>query len=170
MAEQKVNPANAPSDEERKIIPMTLPMQTLEVPEIPGFVLYWMEDRPGRIHRAMQAGYTFVDPGEVKVNQKTLGANPVESGSTDMGSRVSVASGGDATSNGQPMRLYLMKIKKEHYALGQKILEDRNESIAAALRGGNIGMDDPRGNVDPEMRYLGKRTKIPDFYKRKVKR
>lgn len=161
-----MNPANAINKPaaERKRIPMSVPQRKLEAPEIPGYVCYWMLGTPSRLQQAERAGYEFVDEKEVMINSTTLGNAADISGSTDMGSRVSIGAGEQVGTDGQPVRLYLMKIRKDWYAESQAIAEQRNDSIADALRGGKLGSEkDARG--DTAMRYIDpSRTKIPDLF------
>jgi len=161
MAE--VNPANNSkvSSIPENYIPMSAPIQRLQVPEKVGFVRYWFRGDPGRIARAQQAGYRFVLPEEVSVNNFDVAGNSKTSGSTDLGSRVSVISGDEAGFDGQPNRLYLMEIPKELYEHGQKILEQRNESIAEELRSGLIGSDS-ESSQDKSVRYA--KTGVPDLF------
>ena len=159
MAEMKqLNPANAAgkTSSERKRIPMSVPVQKLEVPEIPGYHLHWFRSDAARIQRALAGGYEFVDEKETQVNSVTLGASPVESGNTDLGSRVSVVAGDEVGMDGQPVRLMLMKIKQEYHEEDLKIAAETNEKVAATLRGdferGTIGAD----KSDPAQRYVDK--------------
>ena len=114
--------------------PLTLPSLTLEVPEIPGYYLYWFLGH--QVDRAQEAGYEFVDPDEVTLNNKRVGDDVETSGSSDMGTRVSVAAGGLIKGTAEPQRMYLMKLRQEWRDRDLADLEKRNESIAAALRGG----------------------------------
>lgn len=167
----ELNPASSVDVDlaERKRIPMTLPQQKLEVAEIPGYVLYWMRGTPSRIAQAQRAGYEFVSEDEVSLNNVSLGSDPVQSGNTDMGSRVSVVSGDEVGRDGQPVRLILMKIKKEWWDEGQKVLADRSEKTAAAFRSGLVGQDTATGHtLDFSNRYM--KGKIPDLFKPKIRR
>lgn len=159
----ETNPANniehqvIPDD----YIPMSAPIQRLQVPKKDGYVRYWFRGDAGRIQRAMQAGYRFVDQNEVKVNNFDLGGDAKKSGSTDLGSRVSIITG-DQTFDGQPARLYLMEIPEELYEKGQAYLTQANESVAAALRSGLIGSDDVGDSkADKAARYT--KSGVPDF-------
>lgn len=170
MAEMKqLNPANAQGkpDAERKRIPMSVPVQRLEVPDIPGYHLHWFQGTPARLQRALDGGYEFVDEKETRVNSVGLGNESTRSGNTDMGSRVSVVSGQELGHDGQPARLVLMKIKQEWWEEDQKVQEKRTEQVINALNAGSIGADkDARG--DAQHRYVDKsRTQIPDFFKPK---
>jgi hypothetical protein len=153
---KKINPANAPgkTSEERKRIPMSVPLQKLEVPPIPGYELYWFRGDAARIQRALRGGYEFVDESEVQVNFTGIGSSSITSGNTDMGSRVSVIAGDDLGQDGQPSRLILMKIKKELHEEDLQIAAEANDKVAATLRGdfarGTIGAD----KSDPSQRYV----------------
>lgn len=154
---------------ERKRIPMSVPVQKLEVPAIEGYHLHWFINSTERIERAVNAGYEFVEARDVKLNNVSLGGDSAVSGNTDLGSRVSVVSGQEVGKDGQPTRLILMKIRQEWYEEDQKLIDDRNELTAAALRGGLIGAENDAAG-DTRQRYLDKaRTQIPDLFKPKRK-
>lgn len=136
MSEAIPNPANLPDKVkvERTRVPMSIPMGKLQVPDIPGYHLHWFRGDATRLQRAILGGYTFVDLDEVELTALGVANSVADQTSTDMGTRVSVSSGKDAP-NGQPERLYLMKIKEEFWNEDQAKLLERNESIAAAIRG-----------------------------------
>lgn len=160
MSKQNVNPANADdSRSERTRIPMSLPQLKLAVPEIPGYHLHWMIGTPSRIAQAQRAGYEFVENDEVDVVNTGLADDVSKHGSTDMGSRVSLVAGSDVGADGNEQRLYLMKIKQEWWEADQQVLEDRNEQVAASLRGGVETGNNPNGT---ESRY------IPDAHRKNV--
>ena len=165
MAIEKLNPASPPkADSERKRIPMSVPVQRLEAPEIPGYHLHWFTGTSERLQRAIDGGYEFVDERETKINNVSIGGESTRSGNTDMGSRVSVVSGQEVGKDGQPTRLILMKIKQEWWEEDQKLVENRNEKVAAALRGGLLGAEKDAAG-DTGLRYVDKaRTKIPDLF------
>lgn len=168
----KINPANVAgkSNAERKRIPMSVPVQRLEAAEIPGFHLHWFRGTSERIQRALDGGYEFVDPQEMKINNVSLGGDSAISGNTDMGSRVSVLSGQEVGNDGQPVRLILMKIKQEWYEEDQKTAEQRSEQVAQALTAGSFGSEKDAAG-DTVRRYVDKsRTSIPDLFKRKQHR
>lgn len=176
---QGANPANAVDTPvtERRRIPMTVPVQKLQVPEVPGFFLYWMKGTPERLQQARNAGFDFVAVDEVRLNDVSLGGDGLKSGSTDLGNRVSVLASttgdGEIGSDGQPLRLYLMKQKWEWHMQDQQTLEDRNQGIAEALTTGysqgTLGGAAPGESIpDLQARYVDpKRSKIPDMFKRK---
>ena len=169
MALEKLNPgtSSTPTTAERKRIPMSVPVQRLEVPDMPGWHLHWFLSTSERLQRAADGGYEFVDEREVKINNVSLGGDSAISGNTDMGSRVSVVSGQEGGKDGQPTRLVLMKIKQEWWDEDQKAVEARNTKVRDALLGGMIGAEKDSGN-DASHRYVDKsRTQIPDFFKSK---
>lgn len=137
------------TDETR--IPMSLPHMMLQVPEIPGYVMHWFADRPGRISRALAAGYEYVDPAEVRINNFGLAADLAsESGNTDMGTRVSVHGG--VSEQGGAERLYLMKVKQEWYDKDMQVREEAADRQVAALRQGLTGAEREK-LVDATKRY-----------------
>lgn len=148
---------------ERKRIPMSVPVQKLEVPDVPGYHLHWFIGSPERLQRALDGGYEFVDEREVVMNNTSLGGTSTRTGNTDMGTRVSVVSGQEIGRDGQPTRLVLMKIKQEWYEEDQKLVENRNQQVVDTLLGGM-----QTGTGDTSHRYVDKtRTTIPDFFKPK---
>jgi hypothetical protein len=160
----KQNPSNEQIKSARAAdVSMSAPVQQLDVPEIEGYVLHWFADRPGRIPRAASIGWQFVETGEVNLNNFGFAADVMnESGNTDLGTRVSLHGG--VNENGQSERLYLMKIQTDLWEKGQKVLEERNESIAASIRGGTIGAGDAstgETSGDARLRYL--KTKATMF-------
>lgn len=168
---ERLNPATkaAKSDAERRRIPMSVPVQRLEAPQIEGYHLHWFTGSPERIQRALDGGYEFVDEKEIKLNNVSLGGESAVSGNTDMGSRVSVVSGQEVGKDGQPTRLILMKIKQEWYEEDQQLVEERNEHVAAALRGGLLGSE-KETERDRATRYVDKaKTVIPELFKPKRK-
>lgn len=148
----QANPANSrlPSITEENRVPMSLPEQMLQVPSIEGYEMYWFADRPGRISRAIAAGWQFVEPGEVKINNFSLAGDFLKDGNTDLGSRVSLHGG--VNEQGASERLYLMKCKKEWYDKDMAAREARNDAVAAALRGGNVGSE-KENRDDANKRY-----------------
>jgi len=148
------NPANSNdktvvTDSNR--ISMALPQLTLEVPAIPGFVMHWFADRPGRIARAINGGYEFVSPDEVRVNNFGLAEDLNNSGNSDLGTRISVHGGTD--DKGASQRLYLMKIKKEWYDKDMSLREEASDRVAESLKAGQ--QSNGRGTVeDAAKRYV----------------
>lgn len=167
MAIEKLNPASKSGSADRKRIPMSVPVQRLEVPDMPGFHLHWFLSSPERLQRAIDGGYEFVDERELKINNVSLGGTSTASGNTDMGSRVSVVSGQEVGKDGQPTRLVLMKLKQEWWDEDQKLVEARNTKVRDALLGGMVGSENDAPG-DSQHRYVDKaRSQIPDFFKPK---
>jgi hypothetical protein len=144
MSKNNNNPANSISETTlpKDFKPMTQGTLRLEVPKKDGFHRHWFRGDPGRIARALKAYYKFVDPDEVDINNFDMAGDSTVSGNTDLGTRVSVVSGDDIQHSGQPSRLYLMECPEELYEESQRILAERNEDVAAALRGGKMGVDE----------------------------
>ena len=155
-AKPAVNPANVPEKQrpERARIPMSLPIQRLAVPEIPGYHLHWIRGEAMRIQRALRAGYEFVSPDEVDLNTYGLANGPQDSGNQDLGSRVSHLGGTDE--KGGVEMLYLMKLKEEHFQADLELKAQRQEAIAAQLRG-DKGF--AQAGDDNSHRYVGEQTK-----------
>lgn len=166
MALEPLSPASRLGGAERKRIPMSVPVQRLSVPDIPGYHLHWFLGTAERINRALSGGYEFVDEEETTMNDAGLGGTSTRTGNTDLGSRVSVISGQQVT-NGQPVRLILMKLRQELFEEDQLLVEERNDQVVQSLFRGTQGA----GGHDASHRYVDRdRTNIPDFFKRKAAR
>lgn len=141
--QENPNPATSADVEfdESKWVPMGSKSGRLKVPHKPGWHRHWFRTEPGRIERAMQAGYRFVDPAEISMIPQQIGGTPEQGGSTDLGSRVSVAAGGYAD-NGQALRLYLMECPQHLYQRAQAMLQADTDHTVQALAAGRGGKDD----------------------------
>jgi len=152
------NPAQRPgrTSAERQRVPMSVPMLRLSVPEIPGYHLHWFRGTQERINRAQGAGYSFVHPEEVDINNLDIGGESAVSGNTDMGSRVSVVSGDEVGRDGQPIRLILMKLPIELWDQDVEALINRSEQVAGALRSGTLaaGQAGRENQGDIAQRYV----------------
>lgn len=125
------------ADEAVDRIPMSSPNRKLEVPELPGYRLYWFRGEPGRISWALRGGYRFVNPSEVTLHNFDIGGDLSMSGTSTDDDKVAVAAQDGISENGQFLKLYLMKIKKEHYVSDQQLYEkERIDPFVSALRGG----------------------------------
>jgi len=133
----KENPANEREKAvtERTRIPMSIPNQHLAVPDIPGFHTHWFLSK--NVHRALRAGYEYVNPEEVELVAYGLADDLAGGGSSDLGTRISHIASSQVDNTGQPERLYLMKLRQEWWDDDQKLIEKANDRIAAALRGGD---------------------------------
>lgn len=175
---QQSNPSieRAKGAQERTRIPMSLPTLKMSVPEIPGYHLHWMRGSAQRLLQAQQAGYEFVHPDEIRVNDVSIGGDAQRGGNTDMGTRVSMAEGSEIDGQGQAVRMYLMKQKMEYWLEDQKLLEARNDQIVDALtaniRQGTVGGQAAGEEAgDMKLRYVDKsRSKMPAFFQKKTPR
>lgn len=176
MASQ--NPANPPdrTSEEMVRVPMTAPMQKLEVNELPGFWMQWIRGTPDRMMQAKRAGFTHVHELELTINNHDLGGDAKTSGNTDLGTIVSTTDGsGEIGQDGQGVRLYLMKQRKEHHDEDTAILQARNDSVVdsltAAFRQGTVGVGAegaPSETAhDVQQRYVKPDLRIPEIFRRK---
>ena len=158
---EATNPANSQEQRDegfvqrRKRVPMNNPTRKLETPELPGYYLHWVNGEPDRIAKALRAEYDFVQTHELPGYTLELGDQTGISGSGDMGSRISVIAGGSDT-NGQALRLYLMKLPIElreedldqRDEEGQKVIDAlRNDPGAQAVSG-----QDNSSRYTPKMR------------------
>lgn len=156
MNPNKENIGNAPKARvtEASRIPMSAPNQKLSVPEIPGFHLHWHLGK--NVARAKAAGYTHVTAEDgIFVDNSGLADPKTMTGSTDLGSNISILAGDAADENGDPERLYLMKLPQEWWQADQKLILERNESIAQQLRGGG-GAAQGESASDRGKRYMKK--------------
>jgi len=173
MTEQNPTVAPGKTRAERKRIPLSVPTRKLEVPAIPGYHLRWMRGTAQRLLQAENAGFVFVTPEEVELNSTLLGGDAAHNGNTDLGSRVSVAEGGEVE-GGQAVRLYLMKQPMEYYLEDRGILQDRNDQIASTLnaqfqRGVVGGTADGETAEDAQKRYVDtQRTRRPELFRKKA--
>jgi hypothetical protein len=141
---EAINPANSAEQKldaakrARSRIPMSVPRAKLHTPEIPGFHVHWLNDYPGRIIQAMDAGYSFVESDQAVITSNDLAGSPIGSGS-DLGSRISVVVG--KNEDGSPLRAYLMKIPNEYHKEDQQASQDRVDQVHEAMRQGKQQVD-----------------------------
>jgi len=162
-AAKAVNPANAPATRasEPERIPMDVPDLKLAVPEMPGYYLYWHLGK--NVSRALRAGYTYVDQGEVEVLQSGVANDKSVDGSTDLGTRVSISAGASGETDEE--RLYLMKLPMDLHLADMAAKTARNEEIAVQLRSGMLGAE---GDPDRNKRYMKEGQHL--FYPKGAKR
>ena len=98
----------------------------------PGMVGRWVNDTPGRIQRALQAGYEHVFESTDQDGEE----KPV---STIVG----------VTEGGHPLVGYYMEIPKEFYDEDQLAKQEQVDSVEDAIRLGNI-----EGQVGQDGRYV----------------
>lgn len=161
---EKANPANAPLELPKGYKPMSTGQLRLEVPEKLGWHRHWFRGTPGRLARAIQAGYRYVDAEDCDINNFDLAGDSTEGGSTDLGTRVSVVSGEGSDERGQATRMYLMECPDAIWQHAQKILGAEVDAVAEALRGGKIGAGkNGETQYDVSKRYL-KEGKVPSLF------
>ena len=97
--------------------------------QLEGYVPRWINDDGGRIQHAMKGGYEPIYQDHIKVGDG-------EDLNTDMGSWVSQIVG--KKENGEPLRAYAMKIRKEWYDEDQKAKQAPIDAIDEAIKGGNV--------------------------------
>jgi hypothetical protein len=107
---------------------MTLPDGLIS----PGYVPRWINDTGNRLEDAQKAGYEFV------FSEKHIGEG-VESANTDIGSRVSKVVD-KSPRLGNPMRAYLMQIKKEWYDNDQKEKLGQVEAVDDTIKRGKYAV------------------------------
>src|SRR5215510_12826830 len=90
--QQSANPANGELQLPKGYRPMSSGQRRLEVPDKPGWHRHWFRGNAANLNRAQQAGYRFVDPDDISLNDFDL-AGSGDSVGSDMGTRVSVISG-----------------------------------------------------------------------------
>jgi len=153
MGIDAVSPANRIEEilkGERKRRSMNTPQQKLQVPEIPGYYLYWFRGEPERIEQALDAGYEFVDRREVHTYNHDLAGDGSVSGHTDMGSRVSVVDGSGVGGDGQALRLYLMKLREEWHKEDLADAEKYTTKLVHSLKAGTVGIGDKDAGLQAE--------------------
>lgn len=89
---------------------------------IEGFHLRYINDEPGRLHRAEMGGYSFVSPEEVGLEVRD-------------GERVRMHAGIQADGR-TPLYSYLMKIPMEFHEEDVRNNQATQDSIDASIRGG----------------------------------
>lgn len=146
--------ATPPSRNERKRIPMSVPQQKLEVPDVPGMHRHWF--RENRVARAIQGGYEFVQAKDAPLNQKGIGTAPGVSGNMDLGSHIRVSSG--VGEDGHAEWLVLMEIREEWWLEDQAAIAARNaQTMSAIFRGETIPGSKPTGTAeDQSLVYVSK--------------
>lgn len=148
-------PAQEPSRREitaRTRIPMSIPRRKLDVPEIPGYFLYWHLE--SNVPAALQAGYEFVDMGEVPVHQMGIGTDTRIEGSSDLGSRIRVHAG--IGQSGASEYHVLMKLRQEWRDEDQKVIDQRNADIMGGIFQKEQIMDGSNqvSETDKDQRYV----------------
>lgn len=123
------------SDKERRErVPFSTNRRRLALnKELDGFITRWFNDLDDRLQRAEDAGYQYVHRKEIG----QVGDKDISNGNTDVNSRVSRVVGRQPT--GQPIRAYLMKIRKDWYEADQAKKEEVNARVDQAITAGKSG-------------------------------
>ena len=171
MAITPANPANTPvpSASAQRRVPMSVPRQKLSAQEIPGYYLHWIRGTPDRIEQALKAGYEFVDKKEQQINNMSPGGDAASSGNTDLGSRVSVVAGEELGVDGQPIRLYLMKLKEEWHQEDLVLQTEQANKLINAIKQGQIGVEKDAPQ-DRNTRYIGSQSRSDMFTPKPLRR
>ena len=141
---QLSNPTGeVPAEGRRPRVPMSEVRQRLQVPDMPGYRLYWFKEE--NVPAALDAYYEFVKNHEVRVNPNGIGADHALSGNTDLGTNVSLIAGQNAA--GQPVRLILMKLKLEYHQEDMRGVAQRNNIPMEGIFGEEAKMFDKSGSV-----------------------
>lgn len=133
MANSKEEVAVKPR-EKRK--PFGGPRSKLQVNHpIDGYHLRWINDEPGRLQAALDGGYNFVEPTEVKWE-------------TNHENKVKVLAGTQKDKI-TPMYTYLMKLPMEYYLEDKEAYEKTNKQIENAIKGGKLDRTPDDGRYVP---------------------
>jgi hypothetical protein len=173
--ESKVNPANEGAPRRDRELNFD-PERKLYIPEdvVPGYILYFFRGEPGRIAGAQRRGWEWVKQEEIDgyLPAFRVGSDfGKDSGSTDMGDRVSVPAQEGVGPSGQYLRLYLMKLKKEFWDEDmENYIKKRIQPVVDSFLSGTVGAEGNPAeiNADRQMRYT-KKGVVPDMFKRKQK-
>lgn len=113
--------------------PFGEPRLKLQAPARPGYRRYWFNDEPGRIQRALGAGYSFV-----KVNGRNT-RNVV-----------------GRSKNGSAQVAYLMEIPEGWFLQDVRRQQAKVDEIDTAIRGGSLGAQKGELAKDGDNRYVPK--------------
>lgn len=130
-------PARRVSTGRRRRVPMGTPEQKLSVPQAqddPDNVYRWVNNHPGRLQKALNGGYEFVEDATLEVGTGSI------SGNAEHNSRVSRLVGKD--DKGEPLYAFLMKIKREWYEEDQATKQAAIDEVDDAIRNGNFAEKD----------------------------
>jgi hypothetical protein len=94
-----------------------------------GYHPYWRNDMDGRVQEALANGYQFVHPDEVEEVSLRVSAEEMS------GDKVSRIVG--YSDRGDPIRAFLMKIRREWHEENMAFYQKRNDAIDRAIRAGN---------------------------------
>lgn len=104
----------------------------------PNYHYYWFRDEPGRIEQALDVGYEFVTPDQIRT------ATGVEIRDTSLGKQVSVVAG--TYENGSACHQILMRIPQELYQEYYEEEQEYNDRVDNAIKNGVVANADKPEN------------------------
>lgn len=111
----------------------------------PGYIPRWVNDTGNRLDDAVRAGYEFV------YTNKHIGEG-TDTSNTDIGSKVSKVVD-KSPRLGNPMRAYLMQIKKEWYDQDQAAKLGQVEEVDKTIKRGKFEVKQEQGAFYGKMEY-----------------
>lgn len=118
-----------PAKQRKERIPLGVARSQLTAPPRPGYVRRWInDDGKGRLQKAQEGGYTFVEDPNLRVGE--------DDGGSRSDSRVSRIVG--KTTEGKPMRAYAMEIREEWYREDQASKRQTLDEVDRAIRKGRL--------------------------------
>jgi len=130
-APRRGRPPKREAEGRKRRIPLGAPTQKLSVPQAQDdkeHVYRWINDKPGRLQRAEQAGYEFVEDPTLQVGEGS------DNGNSARDSRVSRLVG--RNEKGGEQYAYLMRIKREWYEEDQEAKQEAIDEVDEAIRHG----------------------------------
>lgn len=141
-------PANAapargaiPTKKRKERVPLGVPRAQLAVPQRQGYTRRWInDDGKGRLQKAQEGGYNFVDDPDLRVGEDDGGSR------TD--SRVSRVVG--TKKDNTPLRAYLMEIPDEYFREDQASKQAELDEVDRAIKHGRLVADGEQHRYVPE--------------------
>ena len=116
----------------KKRVPFGTPEARLSAPKRDGFYRRWFNDTPGRVQRALDAGYALVRDETFEEDED--------------GKKPAVSRVVGTNEDGSPMHAILMELPMELWDQDQKVKQAPLDEFDDALRRGNIRGADERDN------------------------
>lgn len=114
-------------------IPLGVAELKLEVPEAandPDHVYRWINDKPGRLQRAIAGGWEYVEDHAMQIGTGSTTRN------SEQDSRISQIVG--KNENGFPLYAYLMRIKREWYDEDQSVKQAAIDEVQKTIERGQF--------------------------------
>jgi len=144
-APRRGRPLKRVSTGRRRRVPLGTPEQKLSVPQAqddPDSVYRWVNDLPGRLQKALNGGYEYVEDPTLQIGSGST------SGNAEQDSRVSRLVGKDA--KGFPMMAYLMKISRNIYEEDQAVKQEAIDDVDKTIRHGRHNEHEGDGRYIPK--------------------